>query len=163
MAVCTADGNQVRPAVVAGAGGMIAAWPDDRNVLWEPDVYADRIRTVVTAVSEGPDSSDPSDPSDPSRLPAPTRAQLACYPNPFNPRLLVAFTAPVAAPVTLCIYDLSGRLQRTLIAAVHGEEGEQTTQWDGRDADGKPLPAAVYLLRLVADGETLTRRITLVR
>jgi hypothetical protein len=160
VAVCTAEGNQVRPAVVAGAGGMIAAWPDDRDVLWEPDVYADRVVTDVTAV---PDESDTSDTSDPSGMPAPARARLTCHPNPFNPRVQIAFTTPGTGPVTLRIYDLSGRSQRTLIAAAHRQEGEQTTQWDGHDSHGHPLPAGVYLLRLVAGDETVTRRITLVR
>jgi hypothetical protein len=43
VAVCTASGNQQRPDLVAGAGGLVAAWKDDRDVLYEPDVYADRV------------------------------------------------------------------------------------------------------------------------
>jgi len=43
-ALCLVGGNQTRPDLVAGAAGMIAAWPDDRVVLYENDIYGDRAR-----------------------------------------------------------------------------------------------------------------------
>jgi len=42
-AISTVDGNQQRPDLVAGAGGAILAWRDDRDELFVPDVYADRL------------------------------------------------------------------------------------------------------------------------
>lgn len=41
--VSLAVNKQQRPAVVTGAGGVIAAWRDDRGLLYRPDVYADRV------------------------------------------------------------------------------------------------------------------------
>ena len=51
---------------------------------------------------------------------------LAVYPNPFNPQTTLHFTAAHAGPVRLDIYDLQGRLVRSLI--------------DERVAAGEPLP-----------------------
>jgi hypothetical protein len=48
--VCLASGNQQRPAVALGAGGVITAWRDDRAVLWQPDIYADRVLATDQAV-----------------------------------------------------------------------------------------------------------------
>ncbi len=48
--VCSAPHNQLRPDIVAGAGGLITAWKDDRNILYEPDIYADRVLTTTNAV-----------------------------------------------------------------------------------------------------------------
>jgi hypothetical protein len=47
--ICSAGNNQQRPDVLAGAGGMILAWKDDRGVLYEPDVYADRVLTATSS------------------------------------------------------------------------------------------------------------------
>lgn len=49
MALCLVGGNQTRPDLVAGAAGMIAAWPDDRVVLYENDIYCDRARLGTAA------------------------------------------------------------------------------------------------------------------
>ncbi len=48
--VCSAPNNQQRPDVLAGAGGLITTWKDDRDILWQPDVYADRVLTAAGAV-----------------------------------------------------------------------------------------------------------------
>lgn len=42
-AISVVEGNQQRPDLVAGAGGAILAWRDDRDELFVPDVYADRL------------------------------------------------------------------------------------------------------------------------
>ena len=49
IALCLVGGNQTRPDLVAGASGMIAAWPDDRVVLYENDIYCDRARLGTAA------------------------------------------------------------------------------------------------------------------
>ena len=41
--IASAPNNQNRPDLVAGAGGVILAWPDDRDHIYEQDVYADRL------------------------------------------------------------------------------------------------------------------------
>jgi hypothetical protein len=47
--VCTAGGNQNRPQLVVGAAGVIALWPDDRDVLYENDVYGGRVLDQASA------------------------------------------------------------------------------------------------------------------
>jgi hypothetical protein len=50
VAVSVVSGNQQRPDPVAGAGGVVMAWSDDRHELFVPDVYAERVLVADTAV-----------------------------------------------------------------------------------------------------------------
>lgn len=84
-------------------------------------------------------------------------------PNPFNPRTELRFDLPVASRVALAVYDVSGRLVRTLVADEQLEAGAVTRAWDGRDDHGRMLPAGAYLVRLRAGGFTQTRTAMLLK
>ena len=84
------------------------------------------------------------------------------YPNPFNPRTTIAFELDRAGPVKLQVYDARGRLVRTL-ADEQREAGAHSVSWDGRDDRGQGSAAGVYLYRLEAGGETLQRKMTLIK
>jgi hypothetical protein len=50
------------------------------------------------------------------------------YPNPFNPSTKVDYELPIPSKVTLLIYDVSGRLVRTVIKDVVCESGYHTIE-----------------------------------
>ncbi len=83
-------------------------------------------------------------------------------PNPFHPRTQITFTLPVAGPVALSVYDLSGRLVRTLVAGSR-PAGPQAASWDGRDERGLPVASGIYLYELTAGAERATRRMLLLK
>ncbi len=68
-------------------------------------------------------------------------------PNPFNPRTRVRFAVGTEAFVTLGVYDVSGRLVRTLVSGVH-PVGAYTAEWDGLTDDGERISSGVYWARL---------------
>ena len=73
------------------------------------------------------------------------------YPNPFNPTTNLRFFLPQASPVTLRVFDLTGRLVRTLVTEPVGR-GFRTATWNGRDRDGRAVASGIYLVELrVAD------------
>ena len=87
-----------------------------------------------------------------------TFALGANYPNPFNP----ATTIPLAVPakiknVDLTIYNVLGQPMRQVwngpLAA-----GEHQLTWDGRDAQGRPVAAGVYVYRLQVGEQISTRK-----
>ncbi|MHB8079990.1 MAG: M28 family metallopeptidase [Candidatus Krumholzibacteriia bacterium] len=88
--------------------------------------------------------------------------RLAAWPNPFNPRLTVAFNLAAAAPGEIALYDLAGRRVRTL-ASGELPAGEQRRTWDGRDDRGRLLPSGVYLCRLRTATETANLKVNLAR
>ncbi len=82
--------------------------------------------------------------------PAPLRFAVdPNYPNPFNPKTTIRFALPEAAPTTLRIYDVSGRLVRTLLEN-DLPAAEHTAEWRGVDDGGRPVAAGVYFYRLEA-------------
>jgi hypothetical protein len=76
-------------------------------------------------------------------------------PNPFSSTTSLSFALPKAGPVSLAVYDVSGRLVSTLIDRPM-DSGTHQVNWDGRDSGGNSVANGVYLLRLQAGGETLT-------
>ncbi len=82
---------------------------------------------------------------------------LEAYPNPSSGSVAVRYTLAAPGPVRLAVYDVLGREVAVLADAVQ-PVGEHAVQLGGSD-----LAAGVYLVRLEVGGETLTRRLTLVR
>lgn len=71
------------------------------------------------------------------------------YPNPFNPETEIRFQVPTSGVVTVQVFDLQGRVVRTL-AAGHHEAGLYQVRWDGRDQTGLPVASGTYLYRVQA-------------
>lgn len=87
----------------------------------------------------------------------------AARPNPFNPRTAIGFSLPAGARVRLAIYDMGGKLVRTLLDGADLDTGRHEAEWDGRDDRGVTAAAGVYLYRLEAGEHRQTRRMVLVK
>jgi hypothetical protein len=72
-------------------------------------------------------------------------------PNPFNPSTKISYELPVRAAVVLSVYDVDGRLVRTLVDTAQGP-GTFSVPWDGRNDDGGWVASGVYFYRLTAAG-----------
>lgn len=83
-------------------------------------------------------------------------------PNPGRPGTTLRFDLPERDDVTLSIYDIRGRLIRTLIQGSRGP-GHHEVVWDGRTSSGAPSAVGVYLYRLVTSATEQTRRMILLR
>ena len=72
------------------------------------------------------------------------------YPNPFNPfrgqMTQISFFTYLTGLIKLQIFDFTGRLvyQNTESSAAVFGQGRQIIRWDGRDLQGKIVPAGVY-------------------
>jgi len=100
---------------------------------------------------------------EPGSAVAPSAAYLsAARPNPFTPRTTIRFGLTRGGPVELLVYDVQGRKVRGLVNGSLGA-GHHGVVWDGRDDAGRTLESGVYYTRLVAEGTTTTRSVTLLR
>jgi M6 family metalloprotease-like protein len=100
--------------------------------------------------------------SGPAEIPsAPFRLEYG-VPNPFNPSTTIRFSLPERAEASLAVFDITGRLVRTL-AAETLPAGRQTQVWDGRDDRGARVSSGVYLVRLQAGGHVATQKILLLK
>jgi hypothetical protein len=79
-------------------------------------------------------------------LPART-ALLGGVPNPFNPMTEVRFELATAGRARLAVYDLRGRLVKTLHDGAL-PAGPHAVRWDGTDAAGHAASSGAYLCRL---------------
>ena len=82
----------------------------------------------------------------------------ANYPNPFNPATTIPLAVPAGAKdVNLTIYNVLGQPLRQVWTGPL-PAGEHELTWDGRDAQGHPVAAGVYVYRLQVDDQTRTRK-----
>ena len=86
----------------------------------------------------------------------------AAYPNPLNPVTAIPYEAPIGGQLTIGIYDLRGKLVRTLINDKQSVS-PGIVYWNGKSDNEKPLPSGVYFYRLSAANYTATRKIVLLK
>ncbi|MCK4547518.1 MAG: T9SS type A sorting domain-containing protein [Candidatus Eisenbacteria sp.] len=83
-------------------------------------------------------------------------------PNPFNPNTVIRFSIGAESHVTLGVYDIRGRLIRTLVEEV-AAVGEHQSLWDGKDEGGVEVASGVYFCRLEAGEFSDTMKIILMK
>jgi len=84
-------------------------------------------------------------------------------PNPFNPATSIRFDVPsVSGVVTLRIYDVNGRLVRTLVNGAL-PAGRKTVGWEGLNDAGSPAATGMYFYRLTGPGFARTRKMLLLK
>ena len=93
--------------------------------------------------------------------PAPTSLSLAqSYPNPVGPHAqstVIEYALPRGGYISLSVYDLSGRLVQTLVES-HQSPGRHRAVFNSGD-----LPGGLYIYRLTADGQTIMKKLSVVR
>lgn len=87
---------------------------------------------------------------------------FGAVPNPFNPQTNVRFSLPAAQSVNLSVYDVQGRLVRTLVDGVR-QAGLNDVLWDGRDRSGRDVASGTYFARLRTSGSPEVKSMVLVR
>jgi hypothetical protein len=86
-------------------------------------------------------------------------------PNPFATSTHIRYVVPFAlngSRVSLRVYDLAGRLVRTLVNAP-STGGIYDITWDGRSNSGMPTTAGIYFYQLKGGGDSQTGQVILVR
>ncbi len=69
------------------------------------------------------------------------------YPNPFNPRTVVAFELPEEAFVRVSVFDVAGREVAVLADGVRAA-GPNELVWHGTTDRGEPLASGVYFIMM---------------
>jgi hypothetical protein len=152
------------PAFVANAGSLLATPADTGFVDHSGSPYYYKLSAVDIHGNESPAAAllpqgtlGVSGPATPREL-----ALAAPSPNPARGTTRIAFELPRAAHVRVTVFDAGGRRVRTL-ADGPAEAGARSLVFDLRDDRGRPLGAGLYLVRLEAEGRSITRRFAAVR
>ncbi|HIE28263.1 TPA: hypothetical protein EYP66_13340, partial [Candidatus Poribacteria bacterium] len=77
-------------------------------------------------------------------------SDLACQPRVFSPKrgecARISFRLGQASDVTVKIYNMAGRLKRTLQKERFMSQAWQTLVWEGRDEDQRIVPSGAYIV-----------------
>jgi hypothetical protein len=87
------------------------------------------------------------------------------HPNPFNPETSIGYSVAAAGPVTIRVYDVAGRLVRTLVDS-QVAPGRRRIAWNGLTDGGGRAASGVYFVRMEvpsANGFSATRKLVLLK
>ena len=88
------------------------------------------------------------------------------HPNPFNPRTTIEYAVAAPGHVVLRVYDLTGRVVRTLVDC-EVEAGEHHAVWDGTTDTGQRAASGVYFAKMEiarrTDAFRATRKLMLLK
>ncbi len=96
------------------------------------------------------------------RAEAPALFISSAYPNPSGAGVCFSYSMPFQSPVTVSVFDVSGRLLRRADLGTKGP-GAYSFIWDGKDMGGNRLPAGTYIVRLKTKEGTSQQTVVLVR
>ena len=91
---------------------------------------------------------------------------LTVFPNPFNPSTTVEFSLPAQEQLvkyTVLVYDIRGRLVRTLASGTTRNSMQKRVIWNGMDNTGKTVGSGMYLLCLAHSNKVLHKSMVFVK
>lgn len=136
------------PITITGIGIKLKS-EQQTGETYSGSIYFDNMRlsypkNVSVSIEEMPD------------IPSESRLDQN-YPNPFNPSTVISFSLAKSGFTTLKIYDILGREVSTLLNE-NMSSGAHNISFDGSN-----LSSGIYIYQLSSKGNTITRRMTLIK
>ena len=85
------------------------------------------------------------------------------FPNPFNPSTDISFSIGSDDFINLNIYDIKGRLIRSLVNNEFTLSGSYSFTWNGLNQQGTQVPSGMYLYKLENSENTITRKMVVMK
>jgi hypothetical protein len=98
----------------------------------------------------------------PAEKSLPKSFQIKNYPNPFRDATTIEISMPQALPLEARLFNLLGQEIRSFRLQPNAS-GRLTIQWDGRDAQGDPVPGGIYFYRVEVQGASVWKKLYRVR
>jgi len=84
------------------------------------------------------------------------------YPNPFNVATNIQFSLKISGDVLLTVYDINGRLVKTLIDDSK-LAGKHIVNWDGRNNYGKEAASGTYFYSLKTADKNIVKKMIMLK
>ena len=91
------------------------------------------------------------------------RALRRVGPNPMNPETVVTVHITEAGRAHVAVYDLSGRLVRTLMDESSATPGDHAVRFDGKDDQGRRLASGRYFVKAETAGGVDSTPVTILK
>ncbi|MBN2565837.1 MAG: T9SS type A sorting domain-containing protein [Candidatus Eisenbacteria bacterium] len=85
------------------------------------------------------------------------------FPNPFNPVTKIAYSVKEAGPVTIQVYNVAGKVVRTLLSTEVDAGATGYVVWDGTNDGGENCASGVYFYRIAAPGFTESHKMIMLK
>ena len=92
----------------------------------------------------------------------PFALSVSAWPNPVRTESAVRYSLPERGVVSLTVYDIQGKLVRTLASGV-AQPGNHVAHWDGHWTGGQAAAPGIYFARLRALGHDVDSKLVVVR
>ncbi len=90
-------------------------------------------------------------------------AQITSSPNPFTDMATINFSVTGTDPVSISIYNISGRMVNTIVDSESFSNGDHSVQWSGVDSNGNRVVPGVYFCRMNTGDSVMSNRMVMVR
>jgi len=87
---------------------------------------------------------------------------LTVFPNPISNSSTISFTLSQSQKVSIKIYDVNGRLLKTL-ANTQFEAGAHQLVWNAKNEKGNAVPSGIYFLRIGAGNYSETKKLSVIK
>jgi uncharacterized delta-60 repeat protein len=88
--------------------------------------------------------------------------KLEAYPNPTNKDVTIKYHVPVDSKVSLRIYDLAGKLVKTLIQE-NIKAGYHIVSWNGKNKFDEEVPTGIYFLNMETGNSEAIKKLTILK
>ncbi len=146
--------------------GQRTGWK--QGYYWQPgithEIYIDDVVLTCPALDTGGGGGKGGDDPiiDPVSPQIPLLSEVKIQPNPFNPSTVIGFKLGQSKHVSLKIYDLAGRLVRTLVDD-ELKDGPHQITWDGKTNKGTPTASGIYFYKLSVAHRIVTGKLVLIK
>jgi hypothetical protein len=142
-----------QPAIAISNGNVYVIWSDDRC---DPDTnICGGIYFTCFGNQVGINGHEATN--------LPNELCLEVYPNPFNSRIAISFNIIQGGDAKLDIYNVKGRLVKTIFKGGRLEKGTHKFTWDATDARGKAVSSGLYFAVAGTPQGKITKSLTLIR
>jgi len=124
---------------------------DDEESLSGPVLFEPFLGDLNVGERETPGNNEPGNPV------------LSVYPNPTRGAMQIRFTLSAPGPVSLSVYDLSGRHVRDLLQGAHYPAGTHRIRWKAEPGTRSADAGGIFLIILRSEGKESVRKVNVVR
>lgn len=151
FAIEAGDRAEVLPAITGSGGESLVALS-----AFMKDAPHASYRLLLRTLSDGGTGiADPGTQASQVHL-------VGAFPNPMEGTTAIRFSLPARARVSLMVYDVSGRVVRTLLDG-DAPSGESDVLWDGLDESGSAVASGLYFYKLTVGDDSRTGKLAVLR